>query len=109
MFSSFTVHLYRKHQKHILRLNTIGTEDTTLLNAHEDEERDDECITGAEDLHLEKKATRSLFLSTLKMQETHGLTDTVTSDFLGCVKDIVAQNVSELTKGSYEQTRECIW
>ena len=64
----------------ISRLNAIGTDDTTLSSAHEDEEREDEYITGTEDPELEEKATRSLFLSTLKMQETHALTDTVTSD-----------------------------
>lgn len=83
--------MYRKHQEQISRLNAIGTDDTTLSNAHEDEEREDEYITGAEDPELEEKTTRSLFLSTLKMQETHALTDTVTSDFLGHVKDVVGQ------------------
>ena len=63
VFSSFIAHLYRKHQEQISRLNAIGTDDTTLSNAHEDREREDECITGAEDPELEEKATRSLFLS----------------------------------------------
>ena len=104
VFSSFTAHLYRKHQEQISRLNAIGTDDTTLSNAHEDEEREDEYITGTEDPELEEKATRSLFLSTLKMQETHALTDTVTSDFLGDVKDVVAQNVSHLK----ERVQRCL-
>ena len=104
VFSSFTAHLYRKHQEQISRLNAIGTDDTTLSNAHEDEEREDEYITGEEDPELEEKATRSLFLSTLKMQETRALTDTVTSDVLGHVKDVVAQNFSHLK----ERVQRCL-
>ena len=89
VFSSFTAHLYRKHQGQI---NTIGDGDKTTVD--EDEERED--ITDVEDPELEETATRNLFLSTLKMQETHVLTDAATSNFLCHVQDVVAQNVVHL-------------
>ena len=68
----FTSHLYRKHQGHIrLTSNNCGEDESTSLVV--DEHQED--ISHEDDSRVEEKATRSLFLSVIKMQEIHMLTD----------------------------------
>ena len=71
VFTSFTSHLYRKHQGNIrLMSDNCGEEESTSLVV--DEHQD---ISHEEDSPVEEKAIRSLFLSVIKVQEIHMLTD----------------------------------
>ena len=64
--------LYRKHQGHIrLTSNNCGEDESTSLVV--DEHQED--ISHEDNSRVEEKATRSLFLSVIKMQEIHMLTD----------------------------------
>ena len=101
VFTSFTSHLYRKHQGQIrLTSDDCGQDESTSLVA--DELQED--ISHEDDSRLEEKSTRSLFLSVVKMQEIHMLTDSATSDILNYVKDVVDQNVNHFK----ERVQRCL-
>lgn len=101
VFTSFTSHLYRKHQGHIrLTSDDCGQDESTSLVV--DEHQED--ISHEDDSRLEEKSTRSLFLSVVKMQEIHMLTDSATSDILNYVKDVVDQKVNHFK----ERVQRCL-
>ena len=51
-----------------------------------------------------KKTRRSLFLSDIKVQEIHMLTDSATSDVLNYMKDVVDQSVNHFK----ERVQRCL-